>query len=158
MFPFQADLEAGLDRHALYTAEIEPELASHIAPAIEEVVRDWVRREALAGVTRVGSWWGPASNDLRRSGERSSEEIDVVGVVRGRVVLVGEVRWRSDPMELAVLGELDRYKLPALRQATRVETSPTIVLVSRAGFTAGLHDAALGDARIHLVELADLVR
>ncbi len=122
------------------------------------MARDWVRRHALAGVSRVGAWWGPAANELRRTGQRTTEEIDIVGIARGRVVLVGEVRWRSTPMDVGVLGELDRFKLPALRQATRVAATPTIVLVSRAGFTPALRDAAAHGEQIVLVEPPDLAR
>ena len=39
VFPFQADLEAGLDPASIVASEIEPTLADHLAPAIEEVAR-----------------------------------------------------------------------------------------------------------------------
>jgi AAA+ ATPase superfamily predicted ATPase len=157
VFPFQSDLEAGLPPAAVMASEIRPELAGHIAPVTEEVARDWVRRSGLGGATRVGSWWGPALGAFRATGERQTEGIDVVGMARGRVTLVGEVRWRSHPMDVGVLGELDRYKLPALRKAANVVAAPLVVLVSRSGFTPGLVEAAARDDRIRLVDLAELV-
>lgn len=157
VLPFQADLESGLDRRVLASREIEPHLSSHLAPAIEDVARDWVRRRGLAGVSRVGAWWGPSEHALRRAGERTTEEIDIVGMTQGRVVLIGEVRWRSGPMDIGVLGDLDRFKLPALRQAARVASSPWIVLVSRGGFTDRLREAADGTEQITLVGPADLL-
>ncbi|MGC8635330.1 MAG: ATP-binding protein [Candidatus Limnocylindrales bacterium] len=157
VFPFQSDLEAGLAPSAVMESEIAPDLASHLSPAIEEVARDWVRRTGFGGATKVGSWWGPALDAFRASNERQTEEIDVVGTARGRVTLIGEVRWRSRPMDVGVLGEIDRFKLPALRRATKVVANPSIVLVSRLGFTDGLREVAARERHIRLVELEELV-
>lgn len=157
VFPFQADLEAGLAPASVLSSEILPDLADHLAPAIEEIARGWVRRAGFAGATRVGSWWGPALATFRSTGERTREEIDIVGIARGRVTVVGEVRWRNKPMDVGILGELERFKLPALRKATRVAAEPQIVLVSRSGFTEGLVDAASREARITLLDLEALI-
>lgn len=157
VFPFQADLEAGLAPQTVLETEIRPELADHLAPAIEEVVRDWLRRTGLAGTTRVGSWWGPSLDEFRAANQRTNEEIDVVGIARGRVVVVGEVRWRNKPMDAGILGDIERFKLPALRRATRVAADPWIVLVSKAGFTPGLRKAADHEDRVRLLELSELV-
>lgn len=156
VFPFQADLEAGLPPDAVLASEILPDLAGHLAPAIEEIVRAWVRRTGFAEATRVGSWWGPALDHLRASGERTREEIDVVGRAHQQVVLVGEVRWRTKPMDVGALGDLERFKLPALRRAANVVARPRILLMSRAGFTDGLRAAASRDPRVHLLELDEL--
>jgi len=157
VFPFQADLEAGLAPAVVVASEIEPELAGHIAPAIEEVARDWVRRAGVGGATRIGAWWGPALDEFRATNERQSEEIDVVGTARGKVTVIGEVRWRSKAMDRGILGEIARFKLPALRKATSVVARPQIVLVSRLGFTDGLREAAAREPHIRLVELEELV-
>jgi AAA+ ATPase superfamily predicted ATPase len=156
VFPFQADLEAGLAPATVLESEILPELADHLAPAIEDVARDWVRRAGVGGATRVGSWWGPALDELRATNERTNEEIDIVGIARNRVTVVGEVRWRNRPIDLGILGEIDRYKLPALRKVTNVVAHPQIVLVSRSGFTPALHEAATEEPRIRLVEITEL--
>lgn len=157
VFPFQADLEAGLAPAAVVASEIEPDLADHLAPAIEEVVRDWVRRSGVGGATRIGSWWGPSLDEFRATNERWSEEIDVVGTARGRVTVIGEVRWRNKTMDVGILGEIERFKLPALRTATRVAAQPEIVLVSRSGFTDGLREAAARESHLRLVDLEELV-
>ena len=74
-----------------------------------------------------------------------------------RVVLVGEVRWRSDPMDVGILGELERFKVPALAQVPGVQVGrPEIVLVSRSGFTPGLRQAAQRQEKIVLVDLETL--
>lgn len=159
VFPFQPDLEAGLDPQVVVDGEILPTLASHLAPTIEDVACEWVRRSRIADASRVGGWWGPALNELRRTNERSTEEIDIVGMRGKQVVLIGEVRWRSDPMDVGVLGELERFKVPALAQVPGVKVGrPIIVLVSRSGFTPGLVNAAQGHGRIVLVDPETLVQ
>ncbi len=111
----------------------------------------------IGGATRVGSWWGPSLDEFRATNERQTEEVDVVGTARGKVTVIGEVRWRSKPMDVGILGEIGRYKLPALRQATGVVARPQIVLVSRLGFTDGLRARAEREQDIRLVELEELV-
>lgn len=158
VFPFQADLEAGLSPATVLASEVMPDLADHLAPAIEEIARGWVRRRGFAGATRVGSWWGPSLDEFRPPvGDRTREEIDIVGIARGRVTMIGEVRWREKPMDVGILGEIDRFKLPALRRAAKVAIQPKVLLVSRSGFTDGLRDAAALAEHISLLELEDLV-
>lgn len=153
VFRFQDDLSSGLRPTDLYDTEVRPALADHVAPVFEQVCRGWVRAEMGAVATRVGSWWGRARDDLRRTGERQSEEIDVVGMARGRVTLVGECKWTTKPLPAAILDDLRSFKLPALRQdGVRLAAGgPLIVLFSRAGFSDGLR-AAAGD-QVRLVEL-----
>ncbi|NJD28269.1 MAG: ATP-binding protein [Chloroflexi bacterium] len=156
VFPFEDDLAAGLNPAVVLDDEIRPRLADHLAPAIEDVARDWVRRNRIGAATRVGAWWGPALNELRATNERTTEEIDIVGLRGKRAVVVGEVRWRSEPMSVAILGELERFKLPALRQAGIEVKEPRVVLVSRSGFSDGLREAAIKEDRIQLVSLERL--
>jgi hypothetical protein len=58
-------------------------------------------------------------------------------------------------MDVSILGQLDRFKTPALAQAVkgRIAAKPAIVLVSRSGFTTGLRKAAEREERIQLVDL-----
>ncbi len=93
VFPYQADLEAGLAPMDLYRTEIEPDLADH------------------------GRWWGNARNDLRRNGTRTTEEIDIVGTARKRVTVVGEAKWTTTPLGVSILRDLEEFKIPALAQA-----------------------------------------
>ncbi|MPY98119.1 MAG: hypothetical protein GEU97_08975 [Actinophytocola sp.] len=158
VFPFQADLEAGLAPEDLYQAEIAPALAGHIAPVFEDVCRQHARRTYGAVATRIGRWWGRAEDALRRSGERSSEEIDIVGMTRNRVTLIGEVKWTNRPLGPKVVHELERYRLPALRQAGyKVDREPHIVLYSKAGFSMSLRDRARSDDSLHLVDGVDVL-
>ncbi len=117
VFPFQADLDAGLSPEALFDTEIAPELADHTSPVFEAWCLDWLRAHSTSGATRFGNWWGNALNALRRTGERTTEEIDAVGSARGRVVVVAEAKWTTRPLSPAILRDLDEFKIPALRQA-----------------------------------------
>jgi AAA+ ATPase superfamily predicted ATPase len=144
VFPLQTELEEGLDPTEVYRTEIEPHLREFIGPIFEDLARAWVRRRASPGVRRVGPWWGPAVHSLRRTGARTSEEIDIVALSGRTVTLVGECRWRRDPMDVMILKELEEFKLPALAQVPGVTVAPDcrIVLFSRGGFTTGLREAA----------------
>ena len=158
VFPLQAELEEGLEPAEVYESEMRPFLAAFVAPVFEEIARAWVRRRASRGVRRVGAWWGPATHALRRAGTRTSEEIDVVAISGRTVTLVGECRWRNDPMDVMILKELMDFKLPALAQVPGVTIAPDrrLVLFSRGGFTTGLQDAAAREG-VQLVTVAEAV-
>jgi AAA+ ATPase superfamily predicted ATPase len=156
VFPFQDDLKSGLPPASHYGNEIQPALAEHVAPVFESLCREWTRQEL--GVSRVGSWWGNALNELRRTGERQSEEIDVVGLQRSAVTVAGECKWTSGQLTARVLEDIETYKLPALRQTgAKVAAQPLIVLFSRSGFKANLVELAADRKDLRLVELDTLV-
>lgn len=151
VFPFADDVEGGLPSDRLYDTEIAPVIDEVVSRAFETHCRRYAR--AVFPVSRVGPWWGPARHDLRRSGRRQTEEIDVVGTARNQVRIVGEARWRSAPTDLAYLRAVEEFKIPALRQsALKVSARPTIVLFSRNGFTQGLRDEANARDDVLLVE------
>ncbi|MFZ0218338.1 MAG: ATP-binding protein [Candidatus Dormiibacterota bacterium] len=155
VFPHQSDLESGLRPADLYDAEIAPALADHVAPVFEDWCRAWLRTNRGTIATSVGAWWGPAANHWRRSGERSSEEIDAVGASRHRVTLVAECKWTARALGPAIVAHLDTYKVPALREAgLEVVEDPRIVLFSKSGYTQALRALARRDDRIELVDVA----
>jgi len=160
VFPFQESLRAGLRAGDHYDTEIAPALPEHVAPVFESLCRRWARHNLGAQATRVGSWWGRALDRLRADGERTSEEIDIVGVARSRVSIVGECKWTGGRMTGRVLDDLERYKIPALRQAGACFTgdSPTILLFSKSGFKDNLIAQAAGRADVRLVDLEELDR
>lgn len=157
VFPFQDDLESGLSAQTLYDAEVAPVLNDHVAPEFEDYCRRWTR--AHQPVTKVGAWWGPALHALRRTGERSTEQIDVVGLARNRVTLIGEARWRNRPMDVRYLDTIDAYKLPALRQQPGLRTAktPQILLFSRGGYTDRLRQAAEDRDDLSLVDIPSML-
>jgi uncharacterized protein len=154
VFPFQADLDAGLPAGPLYDAEIAPLIADHVAPAFEAWALDWLRSHRPEHAARWGSWWGNATNELRRTKQRTTEEIDAVGSQRNRVTVVAEAKWTRSPLTAAIVNDLDRYKIPALRQSgLKVVAQPRIVLLSKGGYAPSLVDLAKDDARIELVDV-----
>lgn len=154
VFPYQEDLESGLRARDLYDGEVAPALNDHVAPEFEQWCRSWVRQHLGDRARTVGAWWGPALHALRRSGERSSEEIDIVGIGRNRVTVVGEAKWQNKPLGPAVLQDLQTYKVPALRQAGfALAPDVTTVLMARAGYTAALRRAAADDPYLVLVDV-----
>lgn len=157
VFPYQEDLKTGLAPSVLYREEIESRLADHVSPAFEAMCRQWVLRTGAA--TRSGAWWGNALSEHRRTKARMSEEVDVVGLVRSRVAVVGECKWTKEPMALEVLEDLHAYKIPAMREA-RVrfaKDGPRTVLFSRSGFRDDLIQAAEQRGDVTLISVERLV-
>ncbi len=158
VFPFQADLEEGLAPEDLFDSEIAPELANHVAPVFEDLCREHVRATMGTLATRVGRWWGNSLNQLRRSGERTTEEIDVVGTTRQRVTLVGEAKWTSRPLGQRILHDLADYKIPALTQdGFKLASELTTVLFSRSGYSDGLRARAEDNDKLVLVDVDDML-
>jgi AAA+ ATPase superfamily predicted ATPase len=156
VFPFQEELKTGLPAAVLYRDEVSPVFGDHISPTFEALCREWVLRTGRA--TKVGTWWGNALNKHRRDGSRQSEEIDVVGLRRSSVAVVGECKWQSSQLGLDVLEELETYKIPALRQAkARLAKDLSIVLFSKSGFGRRLVKAAEERDNLYLVAVDQLV-
>lgn len=154
VFPYQADLESGLSPGALFDAEVAPALADHVSAVFEAWTLEWLRRNRADVATRWGNWWGNATNEFRRTKQRSSEEIDAVGSQRGWITAVAESKWTSAPMTPAIVSDLDAFKIPALRQSgLRVVAQPRIVLFCKSGYTTKLIDLAAADDRIELVDV-----
>lgn len=157
VFPFQEELKTGLPPEHLYDAEIAPALGEHTSPTFESLCRLWTLRTGRA--TRIGSWWGNALNEQRRAGARLTEEIDVVGLERGRVTIVGECKWTTAPLGPEVLKALETFKLPAIRQAgVRIASGgPRIVLFARSGFKETLTAIVSDREDVTLVSADELV-
>ena len=154
VFPFQTDLESGLPPADLWTSVIAPTLSEHVAPHFEQVCRDWTATNCGARAQKFGSWWGNSLNAQRRIGERTSEEIDIVGLSKGKVTLVGECRWRNKAMDGNILRELFQYKLPALVQdGYRLADDLHILLFSRSGYMPGLTAASSTEPSVELIDV-----
>lgn len=157
VFPFQAELEAGLKPEDLWRSVVKPALSEHVAPVFEDVCRHWTRANYGDVAQRVGGWWGNARDELRRTGERTSEEIDIVGISGDRLTVIGECRWRNRSMDGNALREVDEYKLPALRQAGyEIDENLSVVLFSRGGYSRALERAADDQERVRLVAIAEV--
>jgi AAA+ ATPase superfamily predicted ATPase len=157
VFPYQADLTAGLRPEDHYERNVAPFLAEHAAVAFEDICREWVRDRYSTTTDTVGPWWGMARHDLRRAKLRLTEEIDVVGASGDKVTVVGECRWQSRQMGREVLADILDYKLPALAQSGLDVSSVRLVLFSRSGFSKALREAAALRRNVDLVALSRLL-
>ncbi len=160
VFGFQESLRAGLRPADHYDAEVAPALAQHVSPVFERLCQRWVRTTLGSRATLVEPWWGRSLDRLRRTGERSGEEIDVVAVARSRVTAVGECKWTSRRMSRRVLLDLEQFKIPALRQAGArfAGGSSQILLFSKSGFEKSLLAEAAERQDVRLIGLAELDR
>ncbi len=159
VFNFQEDLRTGLQPKDHYDGEIAPVLSEHVAPVFEGLCREWTRSELGGIASRVGSWWGSSLNELRRSGQRQTEEIDVVGLRRGVVTVVGECKWTAKQMTVQTFEDLKTFKLSAMRQAKVrfAGEGPLVLLFSKSGFTRSLVELAAEHEDVRLVWLDELV-
>jgi uncharacterized protein len=157
VFSRQGDLRAGLDPWRYWDTVVSKALPEHVAPVFEDVCRSWVWSALPLQVETVGRWWGLARHDLRASGQRMSEEIDVVGALGHRVTVVGECKWQARPMDRGPLQALRAFKLPALAQTGVDISGAQVVLFSRGGFTPDLREEA-AQSNVTLVDVEDLLR
>jgi uncharacterized protein len=154
VFPFQSDLESGLVPAALFDAEVGGAIADHVAPVFEAWCLQWLRTNRVADATKFGNWWGNAANEFRQTDERTTEEIDAVGSARNRLVVVAEAKWTSTQLTPAIIRDIEKYKIPALRQSgLRVVARPEIVLFSKSGYSLRLREIAAEATHITLVDV-----
>lgn len=75
-------------------------------------------------------------------------------MVRGRVTVIGEARWRSHRIDLSYMREVEQYKLPALRQSKlKVAAQVRIVLACLGGYGEALTAAAAERKDVILVDV-----
>ncbi len=156
VFPYQEDLMTGLSPEEHWRRTVEPQLADHFAAGFEEICRAWVRAQHRNSTDSIGRWWGLARHDLRRTGSRTSEAIDIVGTSRRRITVVGECGWQNRAMSRKVLDDLHSYKLPALAQVGVDASQTVVVLFSRGGFSPQLQKQAK-QSNVRLVGLDELL-
>ena len=154
VFPHQGDLDGGAAPADLFDAVIKPGIADHCAPVFEQWALDWLRVNRSGTAVNWGRWWGNAANAYRRNKERSSEEVDAVGLLGGRVTAVAECKWTNKPMSSSVVDDIAKYKIPALQDAgLTVLGEPKVILMCRSGYSPALVNRAAADERIELVDV-----
>jgi hypothetical protein len=130
--PYQSFLQLGKGGE-VWEREIAPTLDEFVSRSTwEEVCMQYLWRRLRvddidAKFSHLGRWWDP------------KDEIDLVGLWRGKASLVGECKWSSTPVDLGVLNGL---KQKAVKLPMRGE--PLWVLASRSGFEPQLQDLAAG--------------
>ena len=93
----------------------------------------------------IGSWWGTNSNTRRQ------EEIDVVLEDADGELIVGECKWRNEPVDTDVLETLER------RSALLDRPIKQYFLFSKSGFTKACQNRAAQTSNARLVGLEQLL-
>lgn len=130
---------------------LKQEFPTYMGPIFEGVCRQWVRRELADGgidalVRRVGKWWGtdPAA--------REQADVDVVATTHDDLMVLGECKWQSQPMDVGPLQTLEERSL-----MFRVRRK-LLYGFSLAGFTEGAEAYARERPNMHLVALDEMFR
>jgi uncharacterized protein len=159
VFPYQEDLQSGLDPADLWDGEIAGALPEHTAQTFEDLCRFYTRRHHGGEAQLVGGWWGDSAPG---GADRTQEEIDVVGLKNKRIQILGECKWTASEMPLSVLIDLRDRKLPAIARSNDLKRpsggGPRILLFARSGFSRALRAAARDDPRVELIDVERLVR
>lgn len=102
----RARIEGGMGRAVLRSRA--GEWSRHVGWVFEEAARNHAVRLVASGwvddATSIGRWW---------SAGRSPAEVDVLGLLDGRVVLIGEAKWSAGPFDRRWVHDLD-HKLDAV--------------------------------------------
>jgi uncharacterized protein len=111
-----------------------PRWQQHVGHVFEAAARAHARRLVSAGTLPpdlvVGRWW---------SSGRTPVEVDVLGLRGNHTALVGEVKWRSEPLDLGHVADLRR----ALEQVPEPLATPTLALWGRGGVTPEVRAAGV---------------
>lgn len=142
--PFQSVLQLGRGR-SLWEQEIFPHFDEFVARTTwEEVCQQFLWREVGLNrlptrVANLGRWWD------------AHQEIDVVGMWRSEVTLVGECKWSN-----ATMGSRELKQLQEKAAALPLAKEPCWCLFSRSGFSPELRQRAGRDSQLLLVEPKEL--
>ena len=130
---------------------IEPFLSDYMGKVFEEICKQWLWKQLLAGncpveFSSLGRWWG---NDPK---EKRQAEIDILAEQDKTTALFGECKWTNEKVDLGVLetivkrSELFSYK------------TKYFYLFSKSGFTKGCVDRAKEMGNVMLVGYGEMMR
>lgn len=138
--------------------DAQTRFATHVlGPHFKDIARQWTIRHASERTTggrlaRVGS------TQVNDPAGRSRAEVDVVGIRAGdspEVGLLGEAKFSTAPVDVGVLGRLERAQDLLAKHAT-VSQDAKLALFSASGFDRALLAAARGREDVELVDLERL--
>lgn len=128
---------------------MKQEFPTFVGPIFETICRQWLIRQMQNGTIpllpkAIGSWWGTNPHEKRQ------EEIDVVVEGADGTVLLGECKWRNEPVDADVLSLL-------IERGQLIDSSDKrYMLFSKAGFTAACRTSATQRNDVRLVTLEEL--
>jgi len=136
------------NKHALvYEMDVKPNLSGYLGKIFEDICIQYIMLFAvkLPFIPKeIGGWWGGNPET------KEQEEIDILAANGGSAIF-GECKWKSDPIDLAVLKNLRRKADIFYRFEHKY-----YYLFSKSGFTSGVMAAAQKDASVRLITLSDL--
>lgn len=143
-------LETGA-MEAVWKQRILPDYSTYMGLVFEQVCRDYLLNQNRHGklpflFTSIGRWWGTDPKT------RQNEEIDLIAN-EGKDYLIGECKWRNEPMDMPILNRL-REKADIFC-AKRKKT--WFILFSKSGFTQSVKETAARDESVILVDLKDIM-
>ena len=130
---------------------IEPFLSDYMGKVFEEICKQWLWKQLLAGncpveFSSLGRWWG---NDPK---EKRQAEIDILAEQDKTTALFGECKWTNEKVDLGVLetlvkrSELFSYK------------TKYFYLFSKSGFTKGCDERAKEMGNVVLVGYGEMTK
>ncbi|MDQ6672962.1 MAG: AAA family ATPase [Chloroflexota bacterium] len=155
VFPNRSRLVRGAPE-AFWSAVIGPRLDSYMGRIFKGMVREAYQRYAarwsLPGIKTWGQWEGVDR-------DRQSVELDITSRTDDGRLLVGEVKWSTEPrgpsLHTGVLDKLSRLAVSGQGWAKDVQ-SAVFLYVSAAGFAPEMTALQQADPRVHCLNLADL--
>lgn len=148
VFPSTNALAQGM-RETIWSSRVAPYLNEYLGPVFETVCRETMWQWNRAGrwpflFDRMGRWWG---NDPVH---RREAEIDIVAT-DGKSALVGECRWRNEPVSRAdVAALLDKGRLLPFENTH-------YVFFAKKGFRGGARELASHPGHwLKLVSFSDM--
>lgn len=133
----------------IWSRRIAPDLSNYMGSMFERICHEFVIKKNLKGelpllFSEIGHWWGTDSKT------RQQEEIDLVAR-DGNEYLIGECKWRNEPLDSKVLEKL-QYRAKLI---TDQNSDVWYILFSKSGFTDNVKKATIDNDKIILVTLSD---
>jgi len=133
-----SELESG-DVDGVYTYSIAPELNHYVSGKFEDICRQFVRREKMAGTLPFR---------FEKMGRYFNKDVEIDIMAIGKSILFGECKYKNSAFDN---GELLRLQAKAAKLA---EQEAYFYLFSKSGFTPELE--AMQDGSVRLIGLVDL--
>ncbi len=140
-----------INNFALVRQRITAEIESVTGFVFEEIVREIVRKhnngklgEMPVNVAELGGWW-----------DRNGNEIDICGQSK-ESLLLGEVRWRTQPVDYADASKFFEKRLLVQCSGTQYNHT-TMFVVSKSGFEPQAK-SYLSERGVHCFTLADITQ
>ena len=140
---YASAIDAGMS-DAVAKRIVENNFSTYVGSVFETVCRQWLKRRFYAGdidmlPKEIGTWWG---TDPRR---KEQVEIDIVVTGADGELLLGECKWRNEPIDVDVLNLLvERGELLSAKRKL-------FYLFSKTGFTQACKTKASSMGNVNLV-------